>query len=76
MFEILGEFLLGIIAWIFAEIIFYRFCYFTGMVLIRLLPFRKYYPGDVTKNNLSLIGMTFWLTGLFVAIIFLIFSAS
>jgi len=55
MFEILGEivseFLLGIIVWIFAEFIFYRFCYLTGMVLTRLVTFGKYYPGNVIKNK-------------------------
>ena len=103
MIEILSEFLFGIIAWIFIEIIFYGFCYFTGMLLIRLLPFGKYYPGNLIKNKelrkahrakgnkltyvqgkkkylsfetVSLIGMTFWVTALVVAMIFFIFSAS
>ncbi len=103
MIEILGEFLLGAIAWILAELIFYRFCYFTGMLLTPLVTFGKYYPGNVIKNKelrkahrakgnkfiyvkakkkylsfetVSLIGMTFWVIALVVAMIFFIFSAS
>jgi hypothetical protein len=103
MIDILSEFLFGIIAWIFIEIIFYGFCYFTGMLLTPLVTFGKYYPGNVIKNKelrkahrvkgnklayvkakkkylsfdtVSLIGMTFWVTALVVAMIFFIFSAS
>ncbi len=51
MIELVGEFLLGAILWILAEIIFYGLCYFTGRVLIHLVTFGKYYPGDLIKNK-------------------------
>ncbi|MEA5595850.1 hypothetical protein [Rivularia sp. UHCC 0363] len=51
MIQLLGEFLLGAILWIFAEIIFYGLCYFTGKLLIHLVTFGKYYPGDVIKKK-------------------------
>ncbi len=51
MIDILGEFFLEAIVWVFAEIIFYTFCYFTGVVLTRLVTFGKYYPGDLIKDK-------------------------
>ena len=53
MFEILSEifteFLVGIILWIFVKFIFYRFCYFTGMLLTPLVTFGKYYPANMSQ---------------------------
>ena len=51
MIQLIGEFLLGTILWIFAEIIFFRLCYFTGVALSEKVTFGKYYPGDLVKNK-------------------------
>ncbi len=51
MIELLGEFLLGTIFWVFGEIIFYRLCYFTGVAVILLVSLGKYYPGKLIQNK-------------------------
>ncbi len=49
--ELIFELLLGTIFWIFGEIIFYRLCYSTGVILILLVSLGKYYPGKLIKNR-------------------------
>lgn len=49
--ELIFELLVGSILWVFGEIIFYRLCYATGVILILLVSLGKYYPGKLIKDR-------------------------
>ncbi|MGD1874620.1 MAG: hypothetical protein ACFB02_16395 [Mastigocoleus sp.] len=51
MIDLIFGFFLEFILWIFVGAIFYRFFYFTGKVITRLVTFGKYYPSKLIKDK-------------------------